>query len=511
MNRLFLLVLLSFSLLILPKQRVWSEMYTPNSDEMIQSIKHKTLASTKVLDHSWPTRGVSVENISTDSQDTVFSIDNDRPDTDTAKRLALVIGNKDYLRKPLINPVNDARDMKAALEQVGFRVIYRENTSLLDLDNAVHEFVNNLKKESVGLVYYSGHAAQTDGTNYLIPVGIEIQNKSELKARAYDAGIILGEMQEIGNQINILILDACRNNPFKGFRGSSEGIVGMYGPKGSLIAYSTAPGSIADDNTGGRNGLYTSYLKKYLIQPGLTIEEMFKKVRESVINENNDQVPWENSSIIGDFCFAGCSKKDVTSLPVIASIETTKIQTCNFCPEMSQLPTGLQLGKYEITQRQWQAIMGNNPAKYSSCGDNCPVENVSWQDIQEFIKRLNNQTGKHYRLPTEEEWFVACQAGNTRKQFCDSDNLDDSAWYRGDSGSSTHPVGKKQANAWNLYDMTGNVWEWTSSCESRDCSRRYVRGGGWDGIPNFVRSNVRIKSTPSDHFINLGFRLALDQ
>jgi hypothetical protein len=285
----------------------------------------------------------------------------------------------------------------------------------------------------------------------------------------------------------------------------------MYGPKGSLIAYSTAPGSVADDNTGGRNGLYTSYLKKYLVQPGLTIEEMFKKVRESVINENNDQVPWENSSIIGDFCFAGCSKNSVAPLPVTASLETTNTEPCSFCPEMSRLPMGMELGKYEITQGQWRAIMGSNPAKFTSCGDNCPVENVSWQDIQEFIKRLNNQTGKHYRLPTEDEWYTACQAGNTSKQFCDSDNLDSSAWYRGDAGFSTHPVGKKQANAWNLYDMTGNVWEWTSSCENGDCSRRFVRGGAWDGIPNFVRSSVRIKSIPSDHFVNLGFRLALDQ
>jgi hypothetical protein len=425
----------------------------------------------------------------------------------TENRLALVIGNKDYQKKPLINPLNDARDMKAALEQVGFRVIYRENATLLDMDSAVHEFVRRLKKDSVGLVYYSGHAAQADGTNYLIPLGIDIQSKAELKARAYDAGIILGEMQEVGNQVNIVILDACRNNPFKGFKGGEVGMAGMYGPKGSLIAYSTAPGSVADDNTSGRNGLYTTYLKHYLVQPGLTIEQMFKKVREDVLKENSEQVPWENSSIVGDFCFAGCLRSNALST---ASLETSGISTCAYCPEMTTLPSGLQLGKYEVTQGQWRAVMGNNPARFTRCGDNCPVENVSWQDVQNYIQRLNNLTGKHYRLPTEDEWYTACQAGGGNKQFCDSDNLDSIAWHFGDAGPTTHPVGMKQANAWQLYDMTGNVWEWTSSCETPECSRRYVRGGSWDGMPAFVRSAVRIKSTPSERFVNLGFRIAMD-
>lgn len=469
-----------------------------------------------------------------------------------ANRLALVIGNKDYPQRPLINPVNDARDIKAALEQVGFRVIYRENASLTTMDGAVHEFVHGLAKDTVGVVYYSGHGAQADGSNYLIPVGANIENKSELKARAYDAAIILDEMQEAGNRVNIVILDSCRNNPYKGFRGRGDGLASMAGPKGSIIAYSTAPGSVADDNTSGRNGLYTSYLKKYLVQPGLTIEEMFKKVRESVLEENGDQVPWENSSIIGQFCFAGCENLAPRPLPQpdsgvdevkfwigirsssnpadyqaylsqypngqfagiannrLMSFEKTSTQSCNYCPEMSLLPTGILMGKYEVTQAQWRTVMGNNPSKFVSCGDNCPVENVSWQDVQTFIQRLNNQTGKHFRLPSEDEWYTACQAGNSNSEYCDSSNVDNIAWHRGNSGPSPHPVGKKQANAWNLYDMSGNVWEWTNTCETKECSRRFVRGGSWDGMPAFLRSSVRIRSVPADRFTNLGFRLAQD-
>jgi hypothetical protein len=480
--------------------------------------------------------------------------DKSHPLNASGERLALVIGNKDYPKRPLINPVNDARDIKAALEKVGFRVIYRENADLAGMDNAVREFVHHLGKDTVGLFYYSGHGAQADGSNFLIPVGADIESKSELKARAYDASIILGEMQEVGNQVNIVILDACRNSPYKGLRGTENGMASMFGPKGSIIAYSTAPGSVADDNTSGRNGLYTSYLKKYLVQPGLTIEEMFKKVRESVLEENRDQVPWENSSIIGQFCFAGCGSGYPQALPDsdvsgnelrfwnsiqdshnpadfqaylsqypegryrnlanyrLSSLEIQPASSgCSYCPEMTSLPIGIQMGKYEVTQGQWLAVMGNNPSKFSRCGLDCPVENISWLDVQNYIQRLNAQTGKHFRLPSEDEWFAACQAGGNQSEFCNSGNIDQVAWHRGNSGPSTHPVGRKMANAWNLYDMSGNVWEWTDSCEKQTCSRRFVRGGSWDGMEAFMRSTVRVSSLPADHYTNLGFRLVQDQ
>jgi hypothetical protein len=467
------------------------------------------------------------------------------------ERLALVIGNKDYPQKPLLNPVNDARDIKIALQQVGFRVIYRENANLHVMDAAVREFVQNLHKNSVGLFYYSGHGAQADGGNYLIPVGADITSKAELKSRAYDTNIILGEMQDIGNAVNIVILDACRNNPYKGFSARTAGMTSMSGPKGSLIAYATAPGAVADDNTSGRNGLYTSYLKQYLVQPGLTIEEMFKKVREGVLNENNEQVPWETSSITGRFCFAGCDAGNTQPLTEAAGVELkfwdsihdsknpadyqaylaqyplgrfaslarnwltrfdAKVaQNCDYCPELTPLPTGILMGKYEVTQAQWRAVMGENPAKFKNCGDNCPVENVSWNEVQVYIQRLNQQTGKHFRLPTEQEWYNACQAGGGNYEFCGGGNLDNIAWYQDNAGPGPHPVGQKQANAWNLYDMSGNVWEWTSSCDPSGCNRRVDRGGSWLGKAKFVRSDHRGGDGAADRDADLGFRLAMDR
>jgi len=107
--------------------------------------------------------------------------------------------------------------------------------------------------------------------------------------------------------------------------------------------------------------------------------------------------------------------------------------------------------------------MGSNPSEFSSCGDNCPVENVSWNDVHAFIKRLNLLTGKHYRLPTEEEWLAACQAGGSH-EYCGSDNIEAVARYYSNSEKRTHPVGQKQPNAYGLYGMSGNVWQWTDSC-----------------------------------------------
>jgi hypothetical protein len=178
--------------------------------------------------------------------------------------------------------------------------------------------------------------------------------------------------------------------------------------------------------------------------------------------------------------------------------------------EMVHLPVGIWMGKYEVTQGQWKAVMGNknNHSKFGSCGDDCPVEQVSWDKVQGFIRTLNSQTGEHYRLPTEEEWYSACKAGYNNK-YCGSDNINDVAWYEGNAGGITHSVGQKQPNAWGLYDMSGNVWEWTSGCSQGDCSRQVSLGGSWFDIPAGVRSTYRNRSANKD--CSIGFRLVKDR
>jgi formylglycine-generating enzyme required for sulfatase activity len=183
---------------------------------------------------------------------------------------------------------------------------------------------------------------------------------------------------------------------------------------------------------------------------------------------------------------------------------------CDFCLEMVKLPkAGISIGKYEVTQAQWRSVMGDNPSMFPNCGDNCPVEQVSWDDVQTYIERLNQKTGKRYRLPTEEEWFAGCQAGQF-SEYCGVGDIDALAWYRSNSGSSTHPVGQKGANAYGLYDMTGNVWEWTSSCWDGDCANRVYRGGPWNGVPAYVRSTERNGADTAYRSFNLGLRLILD-
>jgi len=177
----------------------------------------------------------------------------------------------------------------------------------------------------------------------------------------------------------------------------------------------------------------------------------------------------------------------------------------------------------EVTQGQWRAVMGNDPSHFNSCGDNCPVEQVSWDDVQAFIRRLNNREGAgRYRLPTEAQWEYACRAGSTTR-FCfgdDESRLGDYAWYDRNSGRRTHSVAQKKPNAWGLYDMHGNVWEWcadwydaypsghvTDPTGPSSGSDRVYRGGSWLGYARLCRSAIRVNYTPGDRNDFLGFRL----
>lgn len=180
------------------------------------------------------------------------------------------------------------------------------------------------------------------------------------------------------------------------------------------------------------------------------------------------------------------------------------------------------LGRTEITQGQWRAVMGNNPSRFSSCGDNCPVETVSWNDAQEFIKKLSAKTGEQYRLPSEAEWEYACRAGS-QKEFCDGEYMDIVSWYAENSGQKTHPVGRKQPNAFGLYDMSGNVWEWVqdswhinytgapvdgSAWQDNVVGSFLLRGGSWDNLWQNIRAASRTRSGPMYSFNMVGFRVA---
>ncbi len=176
-----------------------------------------------------------------------------------------------------------------------------------------------------------------------------------------------------------------------------------------------------------------------------------------------------------------------------------------------------EIGKYEVTQGQWQAVMGDNPSAFQR-GNDYPVEGVSWNDIQAYLQKLNARTGRKYRLPTEAEWEYACRGGVAGQRYCGGDDPDRLAWY---NDSQTHPVGRKAANGYGLYDMSGNVWEWTCSLYDKDyggaesrCTDNNtsgplaVRGVSWSYSPGWVRSAGRYGNVPTGRNNYLGFRLA---
>ena len=220
------------------------------------------------------------------------------------RRVALLIGNANYPRAPLANAVNDVRLMEATLKEVGFEVIKAENAGRRDMQRLIREFGDRLRQSGgVGLFYFAGHGVQVRGNNYLIPVDADIRAEDEVAFDSIDAQAVLEKMETARNRVNLVILDACRDNPFARTRSMAAGLATMNAPSGSLVAYATAPGSVASDGDGS-NGLYTQHLAAAMRMPGLPVEEVFKQVRTAVRRASQgQQTPWENTALEGQFFF----------------------------------------------------------------------------------------------------------------------------------------------------------------------------------------------------------------
>jgi len=234
------------------------------------------------------------------------------------RRIALVIGNGSYQSAPLRNPVNDARDMAELLQRLDFQVLHYSDLGQSGMRDAIRRFGRRIRGGGIGLFYFAGHGMQVDGANYLIPVDTDIQEEDEVADQAVNAALVLAKMRSAGNALNVVILDACRNNPFaRSFRSSTRGLARMRGPTGTFIAYATAPGSVSFDGEGD-NGVYTKHLLENLQTPGLTIEQVFRRVRNGVRQQTaGKQTPWESSSLVGgDLYIAGRRRRVVGATPV---------------------------------------------------------------------------------------------------------------------------------------------------------------------------------------------------
>ena len=268
----------------------------------------------------------------------------------TEPRVALVIGNSDYEGAigALANPANDARLMSATLRKLGFEVIELEDADQKKMQHAIIEFGEALAKagsEATGLFYYAGHGLQVNGENYLIPVNAEITNEREVEVESVASNLVLKQMDFAGNAVNIVILDACRNNPLtRGFRSQVSGLAEQrIKPRGSFIAYSTAPGDVAADGN-AENSPYTRAVAEAIQKPGVALEEVFRDVRSRVMAVTNQkQVPWDSSSLTAPFYF-------------IPPAETAAV---------AEAPAGGEATAVELAY--WNSIAGStNPAMFQN-------------------------------------------------------------------------------------------------------------------------------------------------
>lgn len=224
----------------------------------------------------------------------------------SSNRVALVIGNSSYTNSYLPNPVNDAMDMAAELRRLNFEVSLLTDATQKNMEDAIRAFGKQLNQGSRGLFYYAGHGIQSKGQNYLLPIGSDLSIETDLRYKAVNLGMIMDQMEAARNPVNIVILDACRNNPLqRTFRSSSRGLARLSRtPTGLLLAYATSPGKLALDGT-GRNGIYTKHLLEGLkFNAHLPIELMFKEILKGVKNETRgQQIPWVTASLEKDFYF----------------------------------------------------------------------------------------------------------------------------------------------------------------------------------------------------------------
>jgi ABC-type uncharacterized transport system substrate-binding protein len=273
-----------------------------------------------------------------------------------AEHVALVIGNADYKEAPLRNPLNDVHDVSRVLRALRFEVFEVTNINRRKMIETVNDFGTRLQQAQVGLFYYSGHGVQYHGNNYLIPLHAVIQTPTDLEYEAMDVRRVLGHMQQGATELNIVILDACRDNPFKNliaFRGYGErGLARPPSVRSALIAYATQPDNTAADGT-GRNGTYTKHLLQHLKRPGLTLPDLFSDVGRGVLQETNgQQEPWVSFSPLPRFCFAGCEPfSPPVSVPQVSATPTSAPRSNRIGilgpleePRFSEVRDGLQQG-----------------------------------------------------------------------------------------------------------------------------------------------------------------------
>ncbi|MCB1528056.1 MAG: SUMF1/EgtB/PvdO family nonheme iron enzyme [Hyphomicrobiaceae bacterium] len=472
------------------------------------------------------------------------------------QRIALVIGNGAYKHTTsLTNPPNDAKLFAKTLERIGFKVTLQTNADQQTMKRALRDFISALDRsgpETVGLVYYAGHGVQVDGLNFLIPVDAQIERESDVAIETVNASDLLDGMRRARSKLNIVILDACRNNPFRGFsRGAMRGLARLNAPRGSYVVFATAPGDVATDGS-GNNSPFTAALSNHLATPGLTFEDVVKRVGREVSAITQDrQRPWLSSSVYQDFYPAGPGRATTQSEPVkapqVAIRQNTPQRTrgplhpgdtfrdCAECPELVVIPAGrfemgshnkkhthknqqprhaVTIGKpiavstFEITFDEWEACVkaqgcaGYEPRDEDWGKGRQPVIRVNWEDASTYVAWLQHKTGKQYRLLSEAEWEYAARAGMTT-MFHTGDTITtyDANFNarrsfnngpKGNYAAKPFQVGHFKPNAFGLHDMHGNLSEWTQDCWHKSYDGAPTDGSSWTSPERGDTCNRRV-------------------
>ena len=361
------------------------------------------------------------------------------------RRIALVIGNSDYkYTGALSNPANDARLMAETLKTVGFELYGGKpqiNLSRDDMLTAIEEFGDRIGRGDTALFYYAGHGMQVKGENYLIPVNANIKNEAEIRVKSVESSLLFAKLEGAKNGVNIVILEACRNNPFgRSFRSGNNGLAQVTAPSGTIVAFSTAPNQVAEDGSGG-NSTYTRELGRFIKAPGLRIEDVFKRVRVSLEGSTGgNQQPWENTSLKGDFSFVEggadsndrkvmeaeerarlAEEKALRAEQQVAEAEERSRQQVAMAPKpQKQLPgkpvvvdDGFEFEKNGLRFYKDVVVDSRTGLMWARNG-NIAGNRMNWDEAMSWAKNLYYGVYNDWRLPTKEELEAFAKLGGNR-------------------------------------------------------------------------------------------------
>jgi formylglycine-generating enzyme required for sulfatase activity len=570
-----------------------------------------------------------------------------------ARKLALVIGNSEYPKAPLKNPVNDAAAMETALKKLGFQVTIVRNADLRKMRGAIDDFAAQLGPGSLGFFYFAGHGVQVNSVNYLLPVDFSASSEDDVQYEAYPANRIQAKLEGSGARLRVLVLDACRNNPFRYKRDASEGLAAMsINAEGTLVAFATGDNNTAGENPAESNGLYTKYLIPALMTPGLNLRDAFQKAKEDVYRvSQRQQNPSIYENIVGQYALlpsgsapaatSAASSNAATSTPrsavtppadparaalaaqTWAAIKDSKNARDfdNFVeafPQSEMAPTailraselrrnpekslrsgpqlvqaapssppptrvagatkvnpkdgltyvwippgkftmgcspgdmlcapdekpahpvtltkGFWMGQTPVTNEAWKKLPF--PAGWADrevthegktlklrqtiAQENVPAVGMLWDEARVFCEHVGG------RLPTEAEWEYAARAGTTGPRYARLAAISISTDSDGKAMVLPGParVAQKEKNPWNLYDLFGNVGQWTADRHgegyyqhspdhdptgSAEGLARVLRGGSFErNSMGHLRASSRMSLLSNKFGYDMGFRCVLE-